>query len=167
MISPTVVHIVFASLSAVCCYFLAIEFHTTPKETSKHTTCHIRNAAYFFAMVGCLFCSSLSSLSLMTDGTFNTEKWLAIVTLLFLLVPIMVVIALQINSRRAIININPSWLFVWLLIFLIDGTLRSGWLVCLDYCNATANTVRWVSSQLSTSYVCSFIVWVFSPTKQQ
>ena len=65
--------IVLASLSAVCCY-LAIEFHTTTKEASKHTTYHVSNATYFFAMVGCLFCSSLSSFSLMTDGTFNTEK---------------------------------------------------------------------------------------------
>ena len=52
--------IVLASLSAVCCY-LAIEFHTTTEEASKHTTYHISNAAYLFAMVGCLYCSSLSS----------------------------------------------------------------------------------------------------------
>ena len=53
--------IVLVSLSAVRCCFLAIEFHTTTKETSKHTTYHISNAAYLFAMVGCLYCSSLSS----------------------------------------------------------------------------------------------------------
>ena len=65
--------IVLASLSAVCCH-LAIEFHTTTKEASKHTTHHISNAAYLFAMVGCLYCSSSSSFPFMTDGTSNTEK---------------------------------------------------------------------------------------------
>ena len=67
--------IVLASLSAVRCYFLAIEFHTTTKEASKHTSYHISNAAYLFAMVGRLYCSSSSYHFLfMTDGTSNTKK---------------------------------------------------------------------------------------------
>ena len=166
MIGPTVIHIVFASLSAVCCGF-AIEFHTTTKETSKHTTYHVSNATNLFAMVGCLYCSSSSSFPFYDGWHFQYEE----VTGNFDAASLP-----SVNrswwlhckySRRAIIRINPSWLFV-LLIFLIDGTYKSDWHVCLDcriasYCKYNHN--RWVSSQLERHML--LIVWVYSPTDQQ
>ena len=103
----------------------------------------------------------------MTDGTSNTKKWLAILTLLLPGIDRVIILQLQPSPRNH--QINPSWLFV-LLIFQIDGTIISDWHVCLDLIAvllATAIQLRPLSFFFSTlNIICLFIVWVYSPTKQ-
>ena len=126
---------------------------------------HISNAAYLFAMVGCLFRLSLLSFSLITDGTFNTEKWLAILMLLLCLVSIVVWSYCK-YSHRAIVKINPSWLFV-LLIFLIDGTYKSDWHVCSDCVFQIQSHPLSFFSTSDIIIYCARLVWVYGPTNKQ
>ena len=167
MIGPTVVHIVLVSLSAVCCYFFFSNWvsHHAQRNLQTH---HTILATLLISLLWLVVCIVHHRHHFMTDGTSNTEE----VTGNFDAASLPSVDRswwLHCKySRRAIIKINPSWLFV-LLIFLIDGTYKSDWHVCLDYCNATtANTVRWVSSQVLTLVVGSCLSYCMGvrPNKQ-
>ena len=92
--------------------------------------------------------------SFITDGTFNTEKWLAILTLLLPGIDRVIILQLQPSSQSSNQPIMVGCIAHY---HHLDNQwhCKSDWHVSLDYCIASYceySHIRWVSSQLRTSY---------------
>ena len=102
----------------------------------------------------------------MTDGTSNTKEVTRNIDAAFVRYRSWYWSYTAITAVAAIIKINSSWLFV-LLIFIIDGTQLKVtdifvWITVM----LLQNTVRWVSSQLSTLRCCLSYCMGVRPNKQ-